>query len=388
MVDATTTGCDYNGAMDGATARKSKIFEPLWRLWERRSELTGPRHTIYSVRIDPRHERQKKEAAIGAKVVGKYTTGSTYNGEWLKNEKHGFGCQVWSNGNKYQGDWRWGKRNGTGTLWVMKNKKLQKQYTGGWKDNKRHGYGVYYAKDGSKYEGEWEEGYRQGGGTLRYPNGDIYKGQFAKDLRSGFGTLHYVNGDEYQGEWVAGYKEGSGRYLYYSTNRVYVGEWVKDIPKCGVYQDIPQSVHAFCRNSKAAGFPLQPTGLEDAEQVFSDALTQTRREKQMQLGMLEAFAVEGEVTDTEAGLLEEEQCKSHNAVFSAEELGELKEAFNAVDKKGSGSIQGGQLVLVLNELGIFPAEEDVLELLEELGAHKDSQISLYEFVGLLATLKA
>ena len=340
------------------------------------------------MRIDPRHEKQKKEAAIGAKIVSKYNTGSTYNGEWLKNQKHGYGCKVWSNGNKYQGDWCLGKRNGTGTLWVMKQKKLRKQYTGGWKDDQRHGYGVYYGKDGSKYEGDWVEGRRQGGGTLRYPNGDVYRGQFAKNSRSGFGTIRYGSGDEYQGEWVNDLKDGSGRYFYYSTNRVYVGEWVKGNPKCGVYKDIPASVGAFRRNKHCREWPLPVLGLADSDEVFNDALAQTRKDKQMQLGMLEAFAVEGQVEDGDEGLLDEGHTKSHNAVFTSDELQQLRQAFNSVDKEGSGSIQGDQLVLALNELGIFPAEEDVLELLEELGARKDSLISLYEFVGLLATLKS
>ena len=44
-----------------------------------------------------------------------YQNGSTYTGEWVKNEKHGLGVFIEANSCKYNGQWKLGKRNGIGT---------------------------------------------------------------------------------------------------------------------------------------------------------------------------------------------------------------------------------------------------------------------------------
>ena len=41
----------------------------------------------------------------------------------------------------------------------------------------------------------------------------------------------------YEGEWLNSKREGSGIYYYRTKEKIYDGEWVADIPKCGVYID-------------------------------------------------------------------------------------------------------------------------------------------------------
>ena len=53
-------------------------------------------------------------------------------------------------------------------------------------------------------------------------------------FRSGLGVITFVNGDRYEGHWLVDKKEGPGRYFYTATGKVYTGEWVDDVPKCGV----------------------------------------------------------------------------------------------------------------------------------------------------------
>jgi len=48
-----------------------------------------------------------------------------------------------------------------------------------------------------------------------------------------------ANGDTYEGHWLADKKEGPGRYFYVTTRKMYEGEWVDDVAKCGVFSDIP-----------------------------------------------------------------------------------------------------------------------------------------------------
>ena len=66
-----------------------------------------------------------------------------------------------------------------------------------------------------------------------------YDGSWANGQRTGLGVQSFANGNRYEGHWLNDKKEGPGRFFYRSTNKVYEGEWVDDIPKCGEYQDAP-----------------------------------------------------------------------------------------------------------------------------------------------------
>jgi len=363
--------------------------DPLWKSWDAKSRKNGPHHTIYWVEANPELERAKREGTLGSKDIPKFRTGKTYAGEWQDNQKNGFGQQTWSDGRKYQGDWVNGKRHGTGTMWVpaqigssKRAPKLRKEYTGEWSENKQHGRGIYYDSQGSKYEGEWQNGKRHGRGTVYYANGDLYEGEFYGDKRSGVGIYTSANGDRYEGDWLEDKKEGRGRYFYSSTNKVYVGEWVDGIAKCGVYSQAPVGSFPMKSFSPREGkdddqdFVLPNLELQDPQAVLIDSFTQAKRSRAENLGKREAMLAEMQ-----------EPGRAENATFTTDEVDELKAAFFTVDSAQTGYIQGHELVLVLNELGIFPVEEDALQLLDELGASESSSISLHEYVGLLSTLK-
>lgn len=42
------------------------------------------------------------------------------------------------------------------------------------------------------------------------------------------------DGNRYEGHWSEDKKEGPGRYYYFTTNKLYEGEWLNDVAKCGV----------------------------------------------------------------------------------------------------------------------------------------------------------
>eukprot|EP00919_Chromeraceae_sp_WS-2016_P019207 GHVR01045740.1.p1 GENE.GHVR01045740.1~~GHVR01045740.1.p1 ORF type:complete len:285 (+),score=67.64 GHVR01045740.1:67-921(+) len=167
----------------------------------------------------------------------KYYTKETYRGGWLMNRKHGYGIQTMKDGSIYEGQWENNKRHGHGALWLKVPGKNQrrKSYTGSWINGEKHGNGQCYYANGDRYEGGWHGGKREGQGSMRYISGDIYEGGWHDGKRSGFGTMTYKNGDVYQGSWCNGKKEGPGTYFYYSTGRVFVGEWDNEILKVGVY---------------------------------------------------------------------------------------------------------------------------------------------------------
>lgn len=203
--------------------------EPLWHHHDRKAMKSGQRGTIYWV--------GKQILAEDGSKTGKVEKGASYQGEWDGNQKNGYGVQVFPNGQKYEGQWANGMRNGEGTLWVPfgKAKKLRKLYVGGWKDDKRHGRGTCFFSDGQFFQGDWTEGKMHGEGLLRYSNGDLYIGEWLDGLRSGQGTLTKANGDCYEGYWLNDMREGSGSYFYAQSGKVFVGEWVNDLPKAGVY---------------------------------------------------------------------------------------------------------------------------------------------------------
>jgi len=81
-----------------------------------------------------------------------------------------------------------------------------------------------------------------------YANGNIYHGTWLADLKHGYGileqyiyyfTTHFSkNGDKYYGYWNNGLKEGQGYYYYFSTAKIYLGEWHDDVPHCGIFTDV------------------------------------------------------------------------------------------------------------------------------------------------------
>ena len=45
-------------------------------------------------------------------------------------------------------------------------------------------------------------------------------------------------GNRYEGLWKSDMKNGSGRFMYLNKGQVYTGEWVDDVPVCGMLEDV------------------------------------------------------------------------------------------------------------------------------------------------------
>jgi hypothetical protein len=79
--------------------------------------------------------------------IGLYTykeTGNTYEGEWLKNKKHGIGKMLFANEGEYFGRFENGKRHGEGMFKYSKTKNI---YSGSWQYGNKHGKGTYIFDD-------------------------------------------------------------------------------------------------------------------------------------------------------------------------------------------------------------------------------------------------
>ena len=54
-------------------------------------------------------------------------------------------------------------------------------------------------------------------------------------------------------------------------------------------------------------------------------------------------------------------------LLSEEEICELHEAFNIFDEESDGSIEGNNLVILLNSLNQYPKKEEIVQMLKDIG---------------------
>lgn len=123
-------------------------------------------------------------------------TGSKYVGQFLNDQFHGDGDQIWADGSRYKGHWKHGQKHGTAE---------------------------YVSSDGLRYEGQWEEGRRHGQGTQEYANNDRYEGWWFHGLCSGLGTYYFADGSRYEGAWANGRYDGPG--MLYSSDGSRERQW-------------------------------------------------------------------------------------------------------------------------------------------------------------------
>ena len=89
-----------------------------------------------------------------------------------------------------------------------------------------------------RYDGFWKNNQPCGEGRMIYKNGDVYVGQWFEGKRNGYGVLTKRNGDHFEGAWVNDQREGQGSYFYAESNKVFIGEYVNDMPKVGIYSEV------------------------------------------------------------------------------------------------------------------------------------------------------
>ena len=106
-----------------------------------------------------------------------------------------------------------------------------------------------------------------------YSNGDVYEGMWSMGKRSGYGVLTKRCGDHFEGHWVNDMREGQGSYFYSQKNQIFVGEWVEDTPKTGVYSEVEDPTSK--RPEREKHFtepymlpPLKPIELQNPTEVL------------------------------------------------------------------------------------------------------------------------
>lgn len=336
-------------------------YEHQWKLNDQKAQKNGPHRSIYWV--------SKKKQTSGPAQSTKWVGSSQYIGDWKENMKEGFGIQIYKNKDKYEGLWGNNMRNGQGTYWRNEGGKLKREYTGDWFEDKRHGRGTFFYKNGDRYDGFWVDGKPQGEGRIIYANQDIYEGQWHEGKKSGYGVLVKKNGDHFEGHWVNDKKEGQGSYLFAEKNKLFVGEWVDDHPKCGIYTEV--------EDEDAPPKPLKPH--------FSD---------EYYMPTLPSIKLENPTDILEKAMNKTKKDRSRyraqyipiDEMFTPQELEDLQQAFDSV-AQGESEVNMLSLKSLFSEMGIFPSDEMLNDLLRSLGKEvDDDEISFELYARAVALL--
>ncbi|CAK87208.1 unnamed protein product (macronuclear) [Paramecium tetraurelia] len=163
-----------------------------------------------------------KAQALGSQPIVQFLKCNerlTYQGQWLRQQRDGFGLCFYQNGSIYVGTWVNDLRDGHGRMILDNND----NYTGFWKQGKYHGFGTLISSD-NFYEGHWEDGEKNGQGLEIKANKSKYEGTFKKGKKHGSGTIKYIDNQIYKGEFVDGQYEGQGEY-HWNDGSHYIGEW-------------------------------------------------------------------------------------------------------------------------------------------------------------------
>lgn len=342
-------------------AAKSKDpFVHFWKISDNKAQKNGPHRSIYWVK------KQKQE--IGVNKSEKWISSGKYIGDWKENMKEGFGIQIYDNKDKYEGLWANNMRHGQGTYWRNEAGKLKREYTGDWIEDKRHGRGTFFYKNGDRYDGFWVQGKPQGEGRIIYANQDIYEGQWHEGKKSGYGVLVKKNGDNYEGHWVNDMKEGQGSYLFAEKNKLFVGEWVDDHPKCGIYTEI--------EDEDAPPRPERPHFMDDYIMPSLPSIKLENPTEILEKAMNKAKADRGKYRA---------QYIPIDEMFTPQELDDLQHAFDTT-AKGETEVVMHSLKSMFAEMGMFPSDETLNDLLKSLGKENDDLISFELFARSVALL--
>ena len=117
-----------------------------------------------------------------------------------------------------------------------------------------------------------------------YSNGDVYEGMWYMGKRSGYGVLTKRIGDHFEGHWVNDKRQGQGSYFFCEKNKIFVGEWVDDTPKTGVYSEVEDPTSIKIEREKHFTDPyvlpqFDQIGLKNPTSVLQDAIEKVRKNR-------------------------------------------------------------------------------------------------------------
>merc|ERR550514_2518009 len=125
---------------------------------------------------------------------------------------------------QYQGSYKGTKKHGFGRLTINGS-----TYEGGFFDDMKHGNGTLTWSDGRQFRGQFERGRFHGAAVMTWPDGRLYCGQYIEDRKHGEGTFTWQDGRRYSGQWILGKRHGTGVYTN-AKGITRTGTWNMDRP--------------------------------------------------------------------------------------------------------------------------------------------------------------
>lgn len=161
-----------------------------------------------------------------------FQSGAVYNGQWLGNERDGFGIMTWSDGTVYAGHWKNNSASGKGRF----KHNDGDVYIGEWLRNAANGLGVYIHRDATKYEGQFLDDLQHGIGVETWRDQSQFQGQFKDGKKSGHGVYWWPDSSTYIGYWSGNQINGHGTYVG-EDGRRFDGMWKSSgMNGCGCYK--------------------------------------------------------------------------------------------------------------------------------------------------------
>ena len=87
-------------------------------------------------------------------------------------------------------------------------------YTGEFLNNQKQGYGTIEWKDGAKYQGEFKENQINGYGIIEYPDDKFYQGEVKNGRMDGFGEFFWKDERKYIGNYKNDRRNGFGVFIF------------------------------------------------------------------------------------------------------------------------------------------------------------------------------
>ncbi len=130
----------------------------------------------------------------------RYSSVSTYSGQFVKGVRQGKGKLTMQNGNIYEGHFTNGRMHGEGSMTYSNGDR----YVGLWANDKMSGQGKYFFKTRERYEGQMVNGEFNGTGTMYYTDGAYYVGSWKDNRKNGAGKIVTPEGKITTGTWNMG----------------------------------------------------------------------------------------------------------------------------------------------------------------------------------------
>ena len=87
-------------------------------------------------------------------------------------------------------------------------------YSGEFVNNQKEGYGTIEWKDGAKYQGEFKENQINGYGMIQYPDDKFYQGEVRNGKMDGFGEFFWKDERKYIGHYKNDRRNGFGVFIF------------------------------------------------------------------------------------------------------------------------------------------------------------------------------